>query len=466
MSEYDDSDYGYISSISELTIVSPDVVSSSEAVSCYILPSCEEEAMEQFSSSGGSPPVSCSWEDCLQELAAYKQQNNRSTNVPEVFPSNKPLGIWVRTQRSQYKRLQEGKNSAMTKEHIKSLNELDFEWVVSSASWERHLQELVTYKQQNNGSTNVHQRRLSNKLLGQWVQRQRHQYKLLQENKKSTMTKERIKSLEKLDFDWTPTIWEVSCHIPSSCEEEEVLEQFSISGGAASQEVSSSWEDRLQELATYKQLNKHTNVPQRCLSNKLLGQWVQRQRHQYKLLHENKKSTMTKERIKFLEKLDFDWRHGKAKAASWEDRLQELATYKQQNNGSTNVTQRCPLNKPLGIWVKTQRSQYKLSQKNKKSAMTDEHIKSLNELDFDWRHGKAKAASWEDRLQELAIYRQKNGHMNVSTIDAHEKPLGLWITRQRYLCKLFKTTGKGQMTDERIKSLNELGFEWKPISRK
>ncbi|MGK3733677.1 MAG: hypothetical protein ACI90V_000513 [Bacillariaceae sp.] len=56
--------------------------------------------------------------------------------------------------------------------------------------------------------------------------------------------------------------------------------------------------------------------------------------------------------------------------------------------------------------------------------------------------------------------------MNVSTIDAHEKPLGLWITRQRYLCKLFKTTGKGQMTDERIKSLNELGFEWKPISRK
>jgi hypothetical protein len=146
--------------------------------------------------------------------------------------------------------------------------------------------------------------------------------------------------------------------------------------------------------------------------------------------------------------------------------LQELATYKQQNNGSTNVTQRCPLNKPLGIWVKTQRSQYKLSQKNKKSAMTDEHIKSLNELDFDWRHGKAKAASWEDCRQELAIYRQKNGHMNVSTIDAHEKPLGLWITRQRYLCKLFKTTGKGQMTDERIKSLNELGFEWKPISRK
>jgi hypothetical protein len=34
----------------------------------------------------------------------------------------------VKTQRSQYKLLQEGKSSTMTKERIKSLNKLDFEW--------------------------------------------------------------------------------------------------------------------------------------------------------------------------------------------------------------------------------------------------------------------------------------------------------------------------------------------------
>jgi hypothetical protein len=158
------------------------------------------------------------------------------------------------------------------------------------------------------------------------------------------------------------------------------------------------WETRLQELTIYKQHNKHTNVPQHCPSNKLLGQWVQRQRIQYKLLQEEKKSAMTDERIKSLNELDFEWMYGNA---DWDTHLQELATYKEANlhvkastramvNSTlhTNVPQRWPSNKLLGQWVKNQRYQYKLLKEEKKSAMTDEPIKSLNELDFTWSRGK------------------------------------------------------------------------------
>jgi glutaredoxin len=202
-----------------------------------------------------------------------------------------------------------------------------------------------------------------------------------------------IKSLNELDFEWGP--------------------------GTGNKTESGIWVQRLHELATYKQQNNGcTNVSTLDDQNKRLGLWVATQRTQYKLLQENLQSHMTTERIKSLNELDFEWGR---RTASWEQHLQELATYKQQNNGHTNVPRVFPSNKPLGLWVKTQKYQYKLLQDRKKSAMTAEHIKSLNELDFEWGHGtgnktesgiqkrnKTESGIWEHRLQELATYKQQN----------------------------------------------------------
>jgi hypothetical protein len=174
------------------------------------------------------------------------------------------------------------------------------------------------------------------------------------------------------------------------------------------------WEQRLQELAAYKEVNGDTNVPQTFPSNKQLGIWVTNQRQQYKLLREGKNSHMTTERIESLNELDFDWSPRNAKATVWEQRLQELAIYKQVN-GHTNVPTRCRSNKPLGKWVTNQRQQYKLLREGKNSHMTTERIESLNELDFEWISRNAKATVWEQRLQELATYKQVNGHTNVPT---------------------------------------------------
>jgi hypothetical protein len=313
------------------------------------------------------------------------------------------------------------------------LNDLDFEWDVSSTQWEDKLQELATYKKQNHGSTNVSTLDATNKPLGTWVANQRTQYRLFQKRKTSHMTPERIKSLNELDFKWSP-------------------------GGIRS---NASWDDLLQELATYKQVNGHTNVPSQCPSNKPLGNWVKYQRTQYKLFQNNKKSVMTQKRIESLNELDFNWGRKKAKA-SWYDRLQELEKYKQQNNGSTNVPQQFSSNKQLAIWVNTQRYQYKLFQKRKTSHMTPERIKSLNELDFEWVVSSTLWTLWEDKLQELATYKKQNhGSTNVSTLDATNKPLGTWVSKQRTQYKLYQKRKTSHMTPERIKSLNELDFEWK-----
>jgi hypothetical protein len=99
--------------------------------------------------------------------------------------------------------------------------------------------------------------------------------------------------------------------------------------------------------------------------------------------------------------------------------------------------------------------------------MTTERIKSLNELDFNWGLGGIRSnASWEERLQELATYKQVNGHTNVPQKCPSNKPLGHWVKNQRQEYRLFKKNENSQITTERIKSLNELDFEWSPGKRR
>jgi hypothetical protein len=83
------------------------------------------------------------------------------------------------------------------------------------------------------------------------------------------MTIFRIQALESLGFEWD-------------------------SYGAA-------WEDRLSELADYRKIHGHCNVPNRYSENKKLGWWVGTQRMHYRLNQEGKKSWMTLSRIKKLE---------------------------------------------------------------------------------------------------------------------------------------------------------------------
>eukprot|EP00751_Fragilariopsis_kerguelensis_P044562 CAMPEP_0170982180 /NCGR_PEP_ID=MMETSP0736-20130129/3465_1 /TAXON_ID=186038 /ORGANISM="Fragilariopsis kerguelensis, Strain L26-C5" /LENGTH=163 /DNA_ID=CAMNT_0011405339 /DNA_START=222 /DNA_END=710 /DNA_ORIENTATION=- len=131
-----------------------------------------------------------------------------------------------------------------------------------------------------NGTTNFLRRYTKNKQLGAWVSKQRHSYKLIEEGKPSTLTKERIDSLNKLGF-----VWQVG-----------------------KRENPSQWDERLQQLVDFNNEFNHTNVPKRYTKNTPLGRWVEYQRYLYKLIEEEKPSTLTKGRIESLNKLGFVWR--------------------------------------------------------------------------------------------------------------------------------------------------------------
>ena len=67
----------------------------------------------------------------------------------------------------------------------------------------------------------------------------------------------------------------------------------------------------------------------------------------------------------------------------WLRRYNELITFKQQN-GHCNVPRRYTQNKVLGVWVSTQRQQYRLSCQDKSSSMTVDRIAALEKIGFKW----------------------------------------------------------------------------------
>jgi hypothetical protein len=292
-----------------------------------------------------------SWEDRLSELADYHKIHGHC-NVPKKYSENTKLGQWVTTQRSNYRWYQEGKTSPMTTFRIKGLESLGFEWgvCVTHTAWEDRLRELADYRKIH-GHCNVPCNYSENTELANWVKRQRSNYRLHLEGKKSSMTTFRIQELESLGFEW-----DSRAHF-------------------------SAWEDRLSELADYRKIHGHCNVSKYISGNSKLGEWVAKQRSQYRMHLKGKTSPMTTFRIQELESLGFEWG---SHLTAWEDRLSELADY-HKIHGHCNVPTNYRENTQLGWWVNTQKKQYRLHVKGKKSFMTLSRIQALESLGFEWK---------------------------------------------------------------------------------
>lgn len=76
---------------------------------------------------GSTLPGTQTWMSWYQQLVEFRNKWDHC-RVPRKYPG---LGAWVQTQRTEYKYLQEGRTSRMTKERIKMLEDVEFEWNVN-----------------------------------------------------------------------------------------------------------------------------------------------------------------------------------------------------------------------------------------------------------------------------------------------------------------------------------------------
>jgi hypothetical protein len=214
------------------------------------------------------------WAQKFKELCRYRESKGHC-DFRSHDPDYAELSSWVF-------RMVGGKYSILTPERVKALDGIGFVWGLSRPCWEHRLSELTDYHKIH-GHCNVPTKYSKNAQLGRWVATQRSQYRLQKEGRTSRMTLSRIQELEGLGFEWE---WD--------------------SLGAV-------WEGHLSELADYRKIHGHCNVPRKYTGNAKLAWWVSQQRQLYRLRKEGKISHMTLQRIQDLESLGFEWKHGSRK---------------------------------------------------------------------------------------------------------------------------------------------------------
>ncbi|MEC4565384.1 Helicase associated domain protein [Paenibacillus sp. CMAA1739] len=130
------------------------------------------------------------WKKGFNELQNFKMKHGH-VDVPLRYRINDfNLGQWVQDQRKKYKR------GSISKERIRALRELGFQWEIIDNSWEIFYSELTTFKKMK-GHVNIPQKYEVNDLkLGQRVSRQRQAYK------KGELPQKRINKLNLTGFLW------------------------------------------------------------------------------------------------------------------------------------------------------------------------------------------------------------------------------------------------------------------------
>jgi hypothetical protein len=215
-------------------------------------------------------------------------------------------------------------------------------------------------------------------------------------------------------------------------------------------------------------------VPARYAKNRRLGIWVSAQRQQKKIIDAADKSQprrlapLTKERVDLLNELDFTWtiRSRDSFGESWNLRLEELKAYKKEH-GNCMVPSRYPINPELGIWVGTQRTQYRLYLKAKeagtealmKSAMNADRVAELEEMGFVWALRGGSDSAWRKKISELVEYSTVNGDTAVPASYIPNK-LGSWAAQQRVQYRLMQEGKATTLDEEKVAELDSLHFSW------
>jgi hypothetical protein len=194
------------------------------------------------------------WDEMFSQLLQH-QKRYGTTQVPLVYPENQEFSDWVREQQALKCNDMNGDHlddetdstPVLSRNQIKKLNAVGFEWVNhldnNEAIWELRFEELCQY-QREHGDCIVPARYHTNPQLGHWVMTQRRHYQLLLNEKPCSITLERVRRLETINFPW---------RIRSMPEQ--------------------VWQTRYAQLSKYRETYGDCLVPQRFQPNPQLGFW-------------------------------------------------------------------------------------------------------------------------------------------------------------------------------------------------
>jgi hypothetical protein len=166
----------------------------------YRLRLLEELGFEFDTSNRQADLQSHTWEQRFEELCQFQVIHNHL----DVPTNNTRLKKWIQAQRREYRKRSlsapESSNS-LSPDRIQSLEAIGFQWDVYDAKWMKFFQELKAFYNEHDRSSSPSSYS-QNPALGRWVRAQRRLYRQFQRGAQSSMTHERIKLLNEIEFVW------------------------------------------------------------------------------------------------------------------------------------------------------------------------------------------------------------------------------------------------------------------------
>jgi len=227
---------------------------------------------------------SVQWNNRYQQLKDFWTEHGHC-RVPATYSKAPGLGVWVRNQRREYRKLLDASSSSsettastLTPERLVALEALNFTWCKSQeTSWETRYRELQVFYQ-TYGHANVPESYPTNPALGAWCINQRSYYRQHDRGQSTGLTEDRIKRLNEIGFKW-------------NYREEK-------------------WNAMKERLRQYHADHGHINISTVDEANSDLRTWLIRQRFHFNRKQEGFPSPLTEERQRALEDAitDFSWK--------------------------------------------------------------------------------------------------------------------------------------------------------------
>mmetsp|Transcript_33806 Transcript_33806/g.73100 ORF Transcript_33806/g.73100 Transcript_33806/m.73100 type:complete len:1083 (+) Transcript_33806:113-3361(+) len=389
-------------------------------------------------------PIRSKWLGMLQKLKEYKEKHGTmKITYEEGDKELQLLKEWTKNQMRMHVKWRQGHELGMTQEKADMLKEIGMEF---PPTWEEMYNKIVQYKAQNGDIeiTNDY-----DPVLANWMSRQNEVLGRHIQGNSTRLSDDQAMKLLGLGFHGG---------------------RKGVTGGAgsggssgvtgksvASRDFDLKWDEMWGKLRDYKNEHGHCNVSTSLGTE--LAHWVAAQRRMYNKLiggKPGKRACLDAIKMQRLTELGFQFRP-RGSYAAWDNQMKGLWKFLEENGHC-----RIPVNHPtLGSFVKLARRDYKNWTQGKPSSMTPERLASLKEVGFIFEGGKSPqrapgpTKSWDERLQDLLMYKAEFGH---TVVPQNSGQLGAWVHAQRVHYKKYKEGHKSQMTAEKALKLTEIGF--------
>ena len=202
------------------------------------------------------------------------------------------------------------------------------------------------------------------------------------------------------------------------------------------------WEELYQQLKWYHEYHGDCSVNYELYRERdpeygYLAMWV----HCLRMQH--RRGSLGAGKILALEELDFNWGQKGSHQVPWDEMYLQACRYKNEH-GHLNVRQNQDLR--LFHWLANQRSAYRGTLKSR--LLTEERIALLEAIGMQWRH----RLTFDEGLQELAVFREQHGHGLVPAVYPEQPLLALFARSMRLGYK------RHRLASWQIDALEDLGL--------